>query len=228
MSAGEQKSSTLATASHAALCLAGVNTLAARARADLRNREEAEELLAKGDEHETRGEWIKARECFERGLFLDPNNGKLQYSFGAMLGVNADGEVDPSFDPLAYLWMLKSAEQGYMWAQSWLWCFREDYLIDHAQATVWLHRAGEQGHRDSAWALSGIYLRGDGVPQSDLEASFWVELYASLLERDGYGPRSDDEERRQYLSSKLSPEELAAINQRVAGWFSDHPLRNQE
>ena len=43
-----------------------------------------------------------------------------------------------------------------------------------------------------------------------------------------YRTRSDEEQTRQYLSSKLSPEELAAINQRVAGWFSDHPLSSQE
>jgi TPR repeat protein len=125
------------------------------------------------------------------------------------------------------VFVLKCAEQGSMWAQIWLWSSHEEFLIENAQAAVWMHKAAEQGNRDSVRALSGVYLRGDGVTQSDMEASFWIKLYASLLEIDGYRPRSDDEETRQYLSSKLSQEELAAINLRVAGWLSDHPLNRR-
>jgi TPR repeat protein len=230
MSNGERKLSTLAVASHGALCLTAANSLAARARTDLRNREEAAKWLERGIEHETRGEWIKARECFEQGLLLDPGDCKLQNLFALALQTDADGVSvsDPSTDQLVRMWVLKCAEQGSMWAQVWLWSSHEKFWIENAQAAVWMHKAAEQGNHDSVWALSGVYLSGDGVTESDVEASFWIELYALLLQIDGYRTRSDDEQTRQYLSSKLSQEELAAINQRVAGWLSRAVLGNPE
>jgi tetratricopeptide (TPR) repeat protein len=146
MSTREEDSAALAPTRTAALSMAGVSSLAARGRADLRNIEEAEESRKRGKELCRReAKYEEAFECFQRAIELDPSNAETQcwlgWSFYFGLGVVRDYER-------AALWFRRAAERGQVDA---LWnlgyCYEVGYGVpqDDAQADFWYGKAAEQG-----------------------------------------------------------------------------------
>ncbi len=50
---------------------------------------------------------------------------------------------------------------------------------DDEQAAVWFRRAGEQGDEQAQFSLGVLYYNGQGLPQSYLEAYYWLNLAAA-------------------------------------------------
>ena len=48
------------------------------------------------------------------------------------------------------------------------------------QAASWYRRAADQGDPTAQGTLGVLYSMGQGVPQSDVEAYFWLDLAASV------------------------------------------------
>ncbi len=93
-----------------ALTKVGAMSLAARGRADLRIKEEAEEWLKRGLELDDQASYEEAFECFDRGIQLDPNHPELQHMLGVMY---ANGQGVQQDDAEAAVWYRKAAENGY-------------------------------------------------------------------------------------------------------------------
>jgi hypothetical protein len=177
MSAGEEQAALVPVPS-AALTKAGAKSLAARGRADLRVREEAEEWLQKGLELHHQQQYEDAFRCFERGIQLNPNHPELQLWLGNMF---TNGEGVPQDYVQAATWWRKAAEQGLPKAQNNLGCayeFGQGVMQDYAQAAVWFRKAAEQGFAFAQFDLGVLYHGGDGVQQDHAQAANWYRKAA--------------------------------------------------
>jgi TPR repeat protein len=64
-----------------------------------------------------------------------------------------------------------------------------------------------------------LYSIGQGVPQSYVEAYYWLDLAAAVK-----GPRQQQyAANRQMVGTHLTVDEVAGIEQRVAKWLAAHP-----
>jgi len=172
MSAGHERQTALVPAQPAALTKAGAKSLAARGRADLRLREEAEEWLKKGVEFYRQRQFDDAFRCFEVGIQLNPNHPEIQF----MLGLSFDeGFVRPRNNATARAWYRKAAEQGLKEAQYNLgllyygWDDGPGLLQNYEQAAIWFRMAAEQGYEKAQWRLSFLLGLGLVVPQNHAE-----------------------------------------------------------
>jgi TPR repeat protein len=176
MSAGEENRAALVPVPSTALTKAGAKSLAARGRADLRTREEAEEWLRRGLEFLRQAQIHKvfddsesfyeeeppcdrnlfadpnnrqecAFTCFERGIQLNPHHPGLQFMLGDSYDIGTGVERD---DRKAFFWIRKAAEQGYADAQDALGC-------------MYTNR------------LSGLDY---GVPLDDVQGAYWFRRAA--------------------------------------------------
>jgi TPR repeat protein len=213
MSTEEEKKAELVQAQSSALSKGGVRSLAARGRAELRVKEEAEGWLKKGTEFRGRQLYEDAFRCFERGIQLDPNNPELQF----MLGDSFDlGWGVPQDERKAFGWMRKSAKQGYADAQdrlAWMFSSELDGLdsiaygvrCDVAESTRWWRKAAEQGHARAQEMLGISYREGVGVPKDFAQSAFWLRKAAEQGDRlaqcelgdlyaQGHGVPKDDEQ----------------------------------
>jgi TPR repeat protein len=225
MSASEQKPSTLAIAPHGALCLAGANSLAARARTDLRNREEAEEWLRKGLEFKETSHSEEAFKCFEQGIRVSPNDPELQYQIGSAFH---SGTGAGKLLAKALSWYRMAAEQGHADAQFLLVGF---YDRSRVQALAWLRMAAEQGYLMAQYSMCNIYGYGvnygqswnHDVPRDYMEACFWRELIILDWKKC--------EMRGEYVNeflAKLSPDEQGIVKVRAAESFASHQPGRRE
>ena len=92
-------------------------------------------------------------------------------------------------------------------------------LADHkdmASAAGWFKRAAAMGYDDSQFNLAILYERGDGVPQSFVQAYIWYSIAA----------RGDDEEaaeRAEVLRTQLKPAQLS-VAERAVNAFKPEPF----
>jgi uncharacterized protein YjbI with pentapeptide repeats len=113
-------------------------------------------------------------------------------------------------------WWRLAAGQGLAVAQSSL---GDMYLLgkgvakNPAEAAKWYTIAANQGHAGSQHNLAILYSKGLGVPQNFEEAYFW-----SRLANHPQSVGSSDKE----LRGNLSPDRIAAMDQRVQKWIDDH------
>ena len=85
------------------------------------------------------------------------------------------------------------------------------------EAAAWCRKAAEQGHNMAQFHMCNLYLLGVGVQRDKVEAFFWHEVFISNKdESTAMNSRND-------FPAKLSPDELAGVQQRVAVWHSAHP-----
>jgi TPR repeat protein len=88
-----------------------------------------------------------------------------------------------------------------------------------AQAAAWYRKAAEQGNVLAQATLGLLYSMGQGVPHSDVEAYYWLDLAAAVK-----GP---DQEKyaanRQMIGTHITADELAEVQERVAKWIAAHP-----
>jgi len=90
---------------------------------------------------------------------------------------------------------------------------------DMAQAAEWYRRAAEQGDVTAQATLGLLYSLGQGLPKSDVEAYYWLDLAASVK-----GPKQEQyAANRQMIGTHITTDELADVEERVAKWQAAHP-----
>ena len=90
---------------------------------------------------------------------------------------------------------------------------------DMAQAAAWYTKAAEQGDVGAQGTLGVLYSMGQGVPHDDVEAYFWFDLAASVK-----GPSQQKyAANRQMIGERITADELAGVQDRVAAWKAAHP-----
>lgn len=93
---------------------------------------------------------------------------------------------------------------------------------DMEQAAAWYRKAADQGDAGAQGTLGMLYTLGQGVPRSDVEAYFWLDLAASVS-----GPHQAQYiANRQNVGEHITAEELADVQDRVVQWKSAHPRPN--
>lgn len=90
---------------------------------------------------------------------------------------------------------------------------------DMQQAAAWYRKAADQGDTGAQGTLGMLYSLGQGVPQSDVEAYFWLDLAASV----------DSPNQQQYITNRqnvgtrITADQLSDIEDREAQWKAAHP-----
>ena len=86
---------------------------------------------------------------------------------------------------------------------------------DYSEAVKWFTKAAEQGHVRAQSMLGAYYMVGRGAPQDFQKAYFW-----SVLARAGLDEYSKS--RVMFLSSRMTPTQVAEAQQRAEAWIRDH------
>jgi len=126
----------------------------------------------------------------------------------------------------ALAWYRKAANQNYIPGELHLAALYRDggkgFSRDMAQAASWYKKAAEQGDVGAQATLGVLYSMGQGVPHSDVEAYFWLDIAAHAK-----GP---DQEKyaanRQMIGTHITQDELDDVQERVAKWLAAHPRPN--
>ena len=123
----------------------------------------------------------------------------------------------------AATWYLKAADQNILAGELHLAALYRDggngFPRDMAQAAAWYRKAADQGDVTAQGTLGVLYSMGQGVPQSDAEAYFWLDLAASVK-----GPNQEKyAANRQMIGERITADELADVQDRVAAWKAAHP-----
>ena len=123
----------------------------------------------------------------------------------------------------AAAWYLKAANQKSVDGELHLAVLYRDggngFPRDMEQAAAWYSKAANQGDVTAQGTLGVLYSMGQGVPHDDAEAYFWFDIAASVK-----GP---DQEKyaanRQMIGERITADELADVEDRVAAWKAAHP-----
>ncbi|MGB7548811.1 MAG: tetratricopeptide repeat protein [Terracidiphilus sp.] len=123
----------------------------------------------------------------------------------------------------AAAWYRKAAEQGNIAGEIHLAALYRDggkgFPRDRTQAAAWYRKAAEQGDAGAQGTLGLLCSMGLGVAQSDVEAYYWLDLAASVK-----GPnQAQYAANRQNIGTRITADELAAVQERVAQWKAVHP-----
>jgi len=125
---------------------------------------------------------------------------------------------------LAAEWYRKAAEQNCIPAEILLADLYRDgrgVTRDPAQAAQWYRKAADQGDVGAQGTLGLLYAMGNGVPRSDVEAYYWLALAASAP-----SPKQQQfTANRQNIGTRITADELADVQDRVAAWLAAHPRR---
>jgi len=123
---------------------------------------------------------------------------------------------------LAAEWFRKAAEQGSVAGQIRLAALYRDgkgVARDMAQAAEWYRKAAEQGDAGAQGTLGVLYSMGQGVARSDVDAYYWLDLAARVK-----GPNQEKyAANRQLVGTRITADELADVQERVAAWLAAHP-----
>lgn len=127
----------------------------------------------------------------------------------------------------AAAWYLKAANQGSgkgsISAEMHLAVLYRDggkgFPRDPAQAAAWYRKAADQGDPAAQGTLGMLYTVGQGVERSDVEAYYWLDLAAAVK-----GPnQAQYAANRQVVGTRITVDELADVEDRVAKWKAAHP-----
>jgi uncharacterized protein len=142
----------------------------------------------------------------------------------ARAGANEHNHEEAARDyTQAAAWYKKAADQDSIAGEVRLAALYRDggtgFARDMAQAAAWYRKAADQGDVDAQATLGVLYSMGQGVPQSDVEAYFWLDLAADVS-----GPSQQKyAANRQLVGQRITAEELADLQDRVAAWKAKHP-----
>jgi hypothetical protein len=90
---------------------------------------------------------------------------------------------------------------------------------DMTQAAAWYRKAAEQGDAAAQGTLGMLYMLGQGVERSDVEAYYWLDLAAAVN-----GPnQAQYAANRQNVGTRITADELADVQDRAAKWKAAHP-----
>lgn len=129
---------------------------------------------------------------------------------------NAAAPVPAATDPklMSQLELQAAAEKGNVEAQFVLaerFGQRNSLNADYGVAAKWYQKAAEQGHKDAQYQLGLLYAESLGVSQNLVAGYFWVSLAAK-------GGSKAYAAKRAELEKLISPEQAAAMTQRVEAW----------
>ncbi|HEY3704092.1 MAG TPA: tetratricopeptide repeat protein [Terracidiphilus sp.] len=120
-------------------------------------------------------------------------------------------------------WYIKAASSSYVPAEIHLaeaYGYGRGVPRDKVKAAEWYRKAADQGDAGAQGTLAMLYTMGQGVAQDDAEAYFWFDLAASA--------ESPNQQRyltnRQNVGTRITAEQLAAVQQRLHKWKAAHPL----
>lgn len=134
-----------------------------------------------------------------------------------------DKEQAAEDDRQAEAWYRKAADRNSLAGELHLAALYRDggkgLPRDMAQAAAWYRKAADQGDSDSQATLGVLYSMGQGVPQSYVEAYFWLELAASVKGQNQEKYAAN----RQMIGQHITTDELADVEDRVAAWKAAHP-----
>jgi len=86
---------------------------------------------------------------------------------------------------------------------------------DPAQAAKWYALAAEKGDPRSQFHLGWLYFEGKGVTKDPMLGYVWSNLAAAQLSGEERGAA---EKQRDYIASKLKPDQLAKAQQIARDW----------
>lgn len=132
---------------------------------------EAKELLSKAQDLANEDNFIEAFNYVEQAALLGDAEG--QFLYGGML---IRGQGTPKEDEKGFIWINKSANQGYSEAMAGLgYCFESGLGVnkDFGKAVEWYLKAAEKGHVQSQDYIGDCYNEGKGVAQNRKEAVKW-------------------------------------------------------
>ncbi len=120
-------------------------------------------------------------------------------------------------------WYLKSANQKSVDGELHLAALYRDggngFDRDMQQAAAWYLKAANQGDVPAQGTLGVLYSMGQGVARDDSEAYFWLDIAAS-----SNGPNQEKyASTRQMIGERITSEQLADVQDRVAAWKAVHP-----
>lgn len=123
----------------------------------------------------------------------------------------------------AAAWYLKAANQKSVDGELHLAALYRDggngFDRDMEQAAAWYLKAANQGDVSAQGTLGVLYSMGQGVSHDDAEAYFWFDIAASAK-----GPNQEKYiANRQMIGERITADELADVQDRVAAWKAAHP-----
>ncbi|HEX4030573.1 MAG TPA: hypothetical protein VHX20_09425 [Terracidiphilus sp.] len=120
-------------------------------------------------------------------------------------------------------WYTKAAEQGNIPGEIHMAVLYRDggkgFARDMAQAAGWYRKAADQGDAAAQATLGMLYTMGLGAPRSDVEAYYWLDLAASVKSPN----QAQYAANRQVVGTRITADELASVQDRVAKWKAAHP-----
>jgi hypothetical protein len=120
-------------------------------------------------------------------------------------------------------WYRKAADQGSISGAIHLAELYRDggkgFPRNVTQAAAWYRKAADQGDPRAQGALAMLYTLGQGVPRSDVEAYYWLDLAAAVKSPN----QAQYAANRQNVGTRITEGELADIQDRVAQWKAAHP-----
>jgi uncharacterized protein len=135
----------------------------------------------------------------------------------------AGKDVDQDYKQAAE-WYRKAADKGDINGELHLAALYRDgggksFPRDIVQAAEWYRKAADQGDAGAQGTLGVLYSVGQGVPRSDVEAYFWLDLASRVK-----GPNQEKyAANRQNIGARITADELADVQDRVAKWLAAHP-----
>ncbi len=121
-------------------------------------------------------------------------------------------------------WYRKAAEQNSVAGQMHLAALYRDgggkiVPRDMEQAAAWYRKAADLGDPTAQGTLGVLYSMGQGVPHSDVDAYFWLDLAAAVS-----GPNQEKyAANRQMIGERITADELSDVEDRVAARKAAHP-----
>jgi uncharacterized protein len=145
-----------------------------------------------------------------------------QYALGFLYDVGEGVLKDGSEAAKLYL---EAANQGDADAQFGLGQLYENgdgVPQDYAEALRLYRKLAEQGDARGQFSLGAMYYNGTGVPQDYEEAYFWANLAAAQNTRPPDVVEFELKTRDEF-ATKLSPVQLAQVQERCRKWLEGHP-----
>jgi len=127
----------------------------------------------------------------------------------------------------AAAWYLKAAKQNNIPGELHLAVLYRDgggntFPRDLTKAAAWYLKAAGQGDVGAQGTMGMLYTLGVGVPRSDVEAYFWLDLASSVQGPD----QARYDMNRQNVGTRITAGQFDEVEQRVAAWKAAHPHLN--
>lgn len=156
----------------------------------------------------------------------DAGDSAAQVSVGEQYAKAAGSTQDPDAATenwnKAAEWYIRAAARSYVPAEIHLaecYSYGRGVPRDKVKAAEWYRKAADEGDPGAQGTLAMLYTMGQGVPQDDPEAYFWFDLAASA--------DTPNQQRyvtnRQNVGTRITADQLAAVQQRVKKWKAAHP-----